>query len=67
MDSGGLTETQRAMAFFTDLFSRPRPQDSSQFRVARIVLNVTSRLDRTAGMSTRPVDFPRLSRQMALR
>jgi uncharacterized protein YjiS (DUF1127 family) len=54
------------MPFFTEFFSRPRPQDTQRFRAALAVLNAMSNADR-ADIGVKPADFPRIAREMATR
>jgi hypothetical protein len=55
-----------SMAFFTELFSRPRPQEAPRYRAALAVLNAMSDADR-ADIGIKPADFPRIAREMAIR
>ncbi len=54
------------MAFLTELFSRPRPQDEARYRAALVLLNAMSNAERT-DTSVKPADFPRIAREMAMR
>ncbi|MCR5860016.1 hypothetical protein [Mesorhizobium sp. J428] len=54
------------MAFFTELFSRPRPQETARYRAALAVLNAMSNADR-ADINIKPADFPRIAREMSMR
>ena len=49
------------MGFYTEMFSRPRPQDAERFRNAAVFLEPASRPERP-DIGDRPVDFPRLAR-----
>jgi len=52
------------MAFFTELFSRPRPDEFIRFRSALAFLESLSPSDR-ADIGIKPADFPRMAREMA--
>ena len=54
------------MAYFTELFSRPRPAEQARYRAALAILDAMSNAER-ADIGIRPADFPRIARQMALR
>ena len=54
------------MGFFTELFSRPRPDEVERFRNALVFLESMSHADR-ADIGIRPADFPRIAREMAER
>ncbi|MCO5163763.1 MAG: hypothetical protein M9939_21770 [Mesorhizobium sp.] len=54
------------MAFFTELFSRPRPRDVVRYQAALAVLNAMSNADR-ADIGIKPADFPRIAREMSTR
>lgn len=54
------------MGFFTEIFSRPRPQEQIRYRTALTLLNAMSNSDR-ADIGIKPADFPRIAREMALR
>lgn len=54
------------MAFFTELFSRPRPSENLRYRAALAILNAMSNADR-ADINVRPADFPRIAREMSIR
>lgn len=54
------------MAFFTDLFARPRPKHEVKRRQAMEVLNGMSDRD-LIDAGIKPADFPRIARQMSLR
>jgi hypothetical protein len=55
-----------SMAFFTELFSRPRPKDMARYQAALAVLNSMSNSDR-ADIGIKPADFPRIAREMSTR
>lgn len=52
------------MAFFTELFSRPRPRDIGRVRVAMALVELLSETGRT-DTDVRPADFPRMPRRIA--
>lgn len=52
------------MAFFTELFSRPRPRDIGRIRVALALAASISETGRT-DTDVRPADFPRPPRRLA--
>lgn len=54
------------MAFFTELFSRPRPKEMARYQAALAVLNLMSNTDR-ADIGIKPADFPRIAREMSTR
>lgn len=54
------------MGFFTELFVRPRPEETLKLRNALAMLESMSPSDR-ADIGIRPADFPRLAREMAAR
>ena len=54
------------MGFFTELFSRPRPEAIERYRNALIFLESMSPSDRT-DIGIRPADFPRIAREMSQR
>ncbi len=54
------------MAFLTELFSRPRPQDEARYRAALVLLNAMSNAERT-DTCVKPADFPRIARETAMR
>ena len=54
------------MAFFTELFARPRPKEVVRFRNALATLEAMSPADR-ADIGIKPADFPRIAREMANR
>jgi len=54
------------MGFFTELFSRPRPEAVERYRNALIFLESMSPSDRT-DIGIRPADFPRIAREMSQR
>lgn len=51
------------MAFFTELFSRPRPRDIGRIRAAQAIVELLSDTGRT-DTDVRPADFPRLPRKL---
>jgi hypothetical protein len=52
------------VAFFTELFSRPRPRDIGRIRAAMAIVELLSETGRT-DTDVRPADFPRLPRRIA--
>ncbi|MCO5147214.1 MAG: hypothetical protein M9895_13690 [Aquamicrobium sp.] len=54
------------MGFFTEMFSRPRPDEVERYRNALVFLELMSHADR-ADIGIRPADFPRVAREMAER
>ena len=54
------------MGFFTELFARPRPDETQHFRIALATLEAMSPADR-ADIGIKPADFPRIAREMASR
>ncbi len=54
------------MAFVTELFARPRPQEEVRYRTALALLNAMSNSDR-ADIGIKPADFPRIAREMSMR
>ena len=54
------------MGFFTELFIRPRPEETLRVRNARAMLESMSPSDR-ADIGVKPADFPRLAREMSRR
>ena len=54
------------MGFKTELFSRPRPDAQAHYRAALALLHAMCKADRNESAS-RPADFPRLAREMAVR
>lgn len=50
------------MGFFTEMFSRPRPEEIERFRNTLAFLESMSPADR-ADIGIRPVDFPRMARE----
>jgi len=54
------------MAFFTEMFARPRPNEQIRYRAALATLNAMSSRDR-ADIGIKPADFPRIAREMSLR
>lgn len=54
------------MGFYTEMFSRPRPQDAERLRNAMALLEPASRPERPE-IGDRPVDFPRLARATSAR
>jgi len=49
------------MGFFTELFSRPRPQDTARIRAAQALIEAVGRTGRVA-TGIKPADFPRPAR-----
>ncbi len=54
------------MGFFTELFSRPRPQEEVRYRAALALLNAMSNAERS-DIGIKPADFPRIARETAMR
>ena len=54
------------MGFFTEMFSRPRPNEVERFRNALVFLESMSPADR-ADIGIRPADFPSIAREMTER
>ena len=54
------------MGFLTEMFSRPRPSELARYRAALALVHATSNADRTEALA-KPVDFPRIAREMAMR
>ncbi len=54
------------MAFFTEMFARPRPEEVERYRNALVFLESMSPSDR-ADIGIRPADFPRIAREMTER
>jgi hypothetical protein len=54
------------MGFFTEMFARPRPQESLRYRAALALLHSMSNADRS-DVGIKPADFPRIAREMSLR
>ena len=54
------------MGFFTELFSRPRPEELIRFRSVLAMLESMSPADR-ADIGIKPADFPRVAREMSRR
>lgn len=54
------------MGFFTEMFTRPRPDEGARYRAALAILNAMSAADRS-DIGIKPADFPRVARQMAQR
>lgn len=54
------------MAFFTEMFARPRPEEVERYRNALVFLELMSPSDR-ADIGIRPADFPRIAREMTER
>jgi uncharacterized protein YjiS (DUF1127 family) len=52
------------MGFFTELFSRPRPDEAARYRAALAILDAMSNRDH-ADIGIKPADFPRVARRMA--
>jgi hypothetical protein len=62
----GRTNWSRNMAFRTELFSRPRPNEQAHYRAALALLHAMCKADRK-DLGVRPADFPRLAREPATR
>lgn len=56
----------RPMGFLTELFARPRSNETERYRAALTLLEAMSNSDR-ADIGIKPADFPRIARQMAIR
>ena len=54
------------MGFKTELFSRPRPGAQAHYRAALALLHAMCKADRN-DPGVRPADFPRLTRELAVR
>jgi hypothetical protein len=54
------------MGFFTELFSRPRPQDMGRIRASRALIDAIGGNTRIA-TGIRPADFPRMARELGRR
>ena len=54
------------MAFFTELFSRPRPKEMARYQAALAVLNSMSNTDR-ADIGIKRGMMPRIAREMSTR
>lgn len=54
------------MGFLTELFTRPRPNETQRYRAALTLLEAMSNKDR-ADIGIKPADFPRIAREMALK
>lgn len=54
------------MAFFTELFTRPRSEEFERFRHALALLESMNPSDRS-DIGIKPADFPRIAREMARR
>jgi hypothetical protein len=54
------------MGFFTEMFSRPRPQEQARYRAALALIHAMNNADRRE-IGIKPADFPRIARAMALR
>lgn len=54
------------MAFLTELFSRPKPNETQRYRAALAILNAMNNADR-ADIGVKPADFPRIAREMSMR
>lgn len=54
------------MGFYTEMFSRPRPEEVERFRNALVFLESMSPSDRT-DIGIRPADFPRIARETVSR
>lgn len=62
----GRTNEGNPMGFFTELFTRPRPRADNRCRAALATLEAMSHAER-ADIGIKPVDFPRIAREMSLR
>ena len=56
---------EAVMAFLTEFFVRPRPQESLRYRAAFAVLQANG--DRHADTVVKPADFPRIARERSRR
>jgi len=54
------------VAFLTEMFSRPRPNEQAGYRAALALLHAMNKADR-ADIGIKPADFPRIAREMAMR
>jgi hypothetical protein len=54
------------MGFFTEMFTRPRPQEQARYRAALASLHSVGNTDR-ADSGVKPADFPRIAREPSLR
>ncbi|MBN9245408.1 MAG: hypothetical protein J0I98_21755 [Mesorhizobium sp.] len=54
------------MGFLTEMFSRPRPTEQARYRAALALANAMNNSDRIEA-AAKPVDFPRIAREMAMR
>ncbi|MEQ1939862.1 hypothetical protein ABMA46_16570 [Mesorhizobium sp. CN5-321] len=54
------------MGFLTEMFSRPRPKEQARYRAALAVVHAMNNADRTEFV-LKPVDFPRIARELAMR
>lgn len=54
------------MGFLTELFARPRANETQRYRAALTMLEAMSNRDR-ADIGIKPADFPRIAREMAIR
>jgi len=52
------------MAFRTEMFSRPRPNEQAHYSAHLALLHVMCKADRN-DPGVRPADFPRLARELA--
>jgi uncharacterized protein YjiS (DUF1127 family) len=56
----------KPMGFLTELFARPRANETQRYRAALTMLEAMSNRDR-ADIGIKPADFPRIAREMAIR
>ena len=54
------------MGFSTEMFSRPRPTEQARYRATLALANAMNSADRIEAVA-KPVDFPRIAREMAMR
>lgn len=54
------------MGFLTEMFSRPRPTEQARYRATLALINAMNNSDRRDA-TVRPVDFPRIARELAIR
>lgn len=54
------------VGFLTEMFSRPRPKEQARYRAALAVVHAMNNADRTEFV-IKPVDYPRIAREMAMR
>lgn len=52
------------MGFHTEMLSRPRPREEVRYRAGLALLNAMSNAE-LSDMGIRPVDFPRIARDVA--